>query len=92
MAFSFTQAPVGSNINGKLVEKYFNVSFASVTSGYLSTGLSTIVFAEHLNNTTENDGKLAVNIASDGSTTEHGGLYMSGFTSNDTAIVKVTGY
>jgi hypothetical protein len=89
---AFSSSKVGDNVNGKYKELYFDADFASVTLGHIKTGLSTIIFAEHLNNTTENDGKLAINKASDGSTAEQGGLYCSGFTSNDTARIKVTGY
>jgi hypothetical protein len=90
MAFSSTA--VDSNISGKFIEKYFDVNFSSVTSGYVKTGLRNIVFADHLNNVTENDGRLKINFASDGSTVEQGGLYMTGFTSNDTARIRVVGY
>jgi hypothetical protein len=89
MAFSSTK--LDTNLNGKYQEFYFDVNFASVTVGYIKTGLRNIIFADHLNNTTENDGKLVINKASDGSTAEQGGLYMTGFTSNDTARIRVIG-
>jgi hypothetical protein len=90
MAFSNTI--VLTNVNGNLKEKYFDLDFASVTSGHIKSGFGTVVFAEHLNNTTENDGKLKINVASDGTTVEFGSVYFSSFTSNDTARVKITGY
>jgi hypothetical protein len=90
MAFSATL--LDTNISGKYVEKYFDADFASVTLGHIPTGLSTIVFAQFLNHTTENDGKLAINKNSANDAVEAGGLYCSGFTSNDTARIKVVGY
>lgn len=89
---AFSSSKVDNNISGKFQEFFFDANFASVTSGYIKTGLSNIVFADHLNNVTENDGKVSINKASDGTTFEKGGLYLSGFTSNDTARIRVVGY
>jgi hypothetical protein len=90
MAFSSTK--VFETLEGNLRVKYIDATFTAVTSGQIKTGFSHIVFASSLNNTTENDGKLAINIASDGTTAEPGGLYCSSFTSGDTARFRVVGY
>lgn len=90
MAFSATKTR--DNVVGNIRVAYYNADFDTVTAGHISTGFSTILFAEFLNEVTENDGRLQLNIADDGSTAEAGGLYCSGFTSNDTAIIKVEGY
>lgn len=89
MAFSSTVQK--NDVQGTMVCKVYQASFASVTSGHIKTGLSNVVFAVHNNETTEGDGKLVINKASDGSTAEGGGIYFSGFTANDVATVIVYG-
>jgi hypothetical protein len=90
MAFSSTVTK--SDVQGTMICKVISASFAAVTSGAIKTGLSNIAFAVHNNEKTEGDGLMKINIASDGSTAEHGSLYFSGFTSNDVATVLVYGW
>ena len=92
MAFSSTSSGIPDSMEGTMKVKYFDVTFAAVTAGYVKTGFSNIIFASHLNNVTENDGRLKINFATDGSTVEPGGLYLMGFTASDTARVRVVGY
>jgi hypothetical protein len=90
MAFSSTSIP--AEVVGTKFVKIFTCSFAAVTAGAIKTGFNHVLFAKHNNQTTEADGKLLINIASDGTTAEEGSIYFSGFTANDVAQVFVYGY
>lgn len=88
---AFSSAQVDADIHGTTVCQIYTLNFAGVTSGYVKTGLSKILFARLNNATTAGAGKVLINKASDGSTAEGGGLYMSGLTSNDVGEIIVFG-
>lgn len=89
MAFSSTVKK--HDVQGTMICKVIEATFAAVTSGHIKTGLANIVAAVHNNETTEGDGKIVINKASDGTTAEKGGLYCSGFTASDVATIIVYG-
>lgn len=80
---AFSSSKVKDNVEGVVRKQYWSVDFASVTSGTLSTGLSSILHVNINNLTTEGDGK-AVPTA--------GAVALSGFTSNDVATIEVVGF
>jgi hypothetical protein len=89
---AFSSSVKKHDVQGTMILKVLDFNAASVTSGYVKTGLRNIVFAVISNRSTAGAGKALVNIASDGTTAEQGGLFLSGLTSNDVGSVLVYGY
>lgn len=88
---AFTYVVKKSGVEGDKKYQIVECTFTAVTSGYFPTGFSNVLFASANNEVTEGDGLLKKNIATDGSTVEYGGIYLSGFTASDVATVKVEG-
>lgn len=88
---AFSSAQVATDVHGTMECQIYTINSAGVTSGYIKTGFSNILFARLNNATTAGAGKVLINKASDGSTAEGGGLYMSGLTSNDVGEIIVFG-
>lgn len=89
---AFSSAVVKSDVMGTGQVKIFSAAFTAVTVGAIKTGLSHVLFASHNNETTAGNGKMLINIASDGTTAEEGSIYFSGFTSGAAAKVFVYGH
>ena len=89
MAFTYVVREQG--VEGNKRYQILECTFTAVTVGYLPTGFSNILYASHNNETTAAAGLVKPNKASNGSTVEFGGIYFSGFTSGDFAVVKIEG-
>lgn len=88
---AFTSVLLKTDVVGSQMVQFYTCTFTAVTSGYIKTGLHNVLMAQHNNETTEADGKVKKNIATDGSTAELGGVYFSGFTAGDVVTVEVKG-
>lgn len=67
------------------------LTFTGVTSGHVKTGLARVRAAFFNNETSEAQGIVKINKASDGATAEGGGVYISDVTSGDTGTLTVIG-
>lgn len=89
MAFSSTRTELQQL--GQVTLQIHSVDFAGVTSGHIKTGMARVRAAFFNNEGTEAQGIVKINKASDGSTAEGGGIYISDVTSGDTGTLTVIG-
>lgn len=89
MAFSSTLKK--SDICGTTQVKFFDVNFASVTTGAVKSGFSNVLFAVFNNGTTEAQGLVKINRNAADNAAEAGTVNISGVTSNDVGQLMVYG-
>lgn len=89
MAFSSTLKK--SDVFGTTPVKIYDVDFASVTTGHVKTGFSTVHLAFFNNGTTEAQGLVKINRNAADNAAEAGGINISGVTSSDVGQLIVYG-
>lgn len=87
MAFSATVKH--RDVEGSLQVLYYDLDFASVTSGTIVTSLTHVVHADFINGVTDDQGVVKLN--SDGSNATPGSVNVSGVTSSDTGSIRIVG-
>lgn len=90
---AFSSSLKKEDVQGTMICKVFDLSFAGVgvTSGHVKTGLGTVVFAAHNNETTAT-GRVKLNRNADDTAAEAGSIFLAGFTAEDVGQVIVYGY
>lgn len=90
---AFSSSIKKHDVHGSLVCQIHEVKFTGVgvTSGHIKTGLSTVVFAVH-NNETSASGKVELNRNAADTAAEPGSILLNGFTAEDVGQVMVYGY
>jgi hypothetical protein len=89
MAFSSTV--VKADVVGTMQVKIFDCNFASVTTGAVKTGFSTVYMAVFNNAVTEAQGLVKANRNAADNAAEQGTVNISSVTSNDTGKLIVFG-
>lgn len=89
MAFSSTQKK--SDVFGTTQVKFFDVNFASVTTGAVKTGFSNVLHADFVNGTSEAQGLVKINRNAADSAAEAGTVNVSGVTASDVGQLIVYG-
>jgi hypothetical protein len=89
MAFSSTLKK--SDVFGTTQVKFYDLNFASVTTGAVKTGFSNILHADFVNGTTEAQGLVKINRNAADNAAEAGTVNVSSVTSNDTGLLIVYG-
>lgn len=88
---AITNAKTMDEYVGQKKHQVFTVTFTSVTEGAVATGLDNVIFANFVNNTSEDDGIVYMNYSDAGSTAAKGQVYIYGVTSNDVGTLFVIG-
>jgi hypothetical protein len=89
MAFSSTHKK--SDVFGTTQVKFFDVNFASVTTGAVKSGFSNVLHAEFTNGTSEAQGLVKINRNAADDAAEAGTVNISGVTSDDVGQLVVFG-
>lgn len=89
MAFSSTQKK--ADVFGTTQVKFYDVNFASVTTGAVKTGFSNVLHADFVNNTSEAQGLVKINRNAADNAAEAGTVNVSGVTASDVGQLIVYG-
>jgi hypothetical protein len=89
MAFSASKQ--GEQLLGAWKTQVYNLNFASVTEGAFKTGLTKVLHAEFVNNTSEAQGLVKPN-STLASAAQAGSVFVSSVTSNDVGTLLVIGF
>jgi hypothetical protein len=89
---AFSSSLKKSDVSGTTPYKIYTCDFASVTTGHIKTGFSTVIAAFFNNGVTEGQGLVKINRNSADDAAEAGGVNVSGVTSDDTGQLIVFGY
>lgn len=90
MAFSSSKSR--DDVFGSTKVAFFSCDFASVTTGAVKTGFSTVIDATFRNAVSEGQGLVKINRNAADDAAEAGTVNISGVTSNDTGTLIVYGY
>jgi hypothetical protein len=87
---AFSASKVSNHVAGNIKVIFYDLNFASVTEGKVSTGLNNVLHASFENETTEAQGRVFKN-NSDASTTSAGDVFIDGVTASDLGSLVVFG-